>query len=401
MIILCFSLFCVCLLGLIHTYLFYPFLLKLWSKNKTINQHCFTSEEKALWPFVSILMAAHNEEKVIEEKMNSLIELAYPVEKLAIYVGSDCSSDRTDSILEQFSKDYNHLSVEIFRQRQGKPNIINALAAKALKRVGEGPNHVFILTDASVMLLPDTLYHLVKHFKQNGIVIVDAHMQYAGMQPVGISNSENQYVSKEVNIKHRESIIWQKMIGPFGGCYACRSDYFTNVPDNFLVDDFFITMSAIERGGLAINDLDAICYEPISHEVTEEFRRRSRISAGNFQNMVRFSNLWWPPTHGANFAFFSHKILRWLGPFFLLGILLAALGLLAQGIKESKYVLFIWTFLLVFVPILDFVIAKLKLNLKPLRNINYFVFMNLALLNGFFKYLKGIKSNVWQPTKRS
>ena len=251
------------------------------------------------------------------------------------------------------------------------------------------------------MLTPEVLRHLTKHYKREEVVVVDAHMVHTGMKAEGISKAENEYISTEVNLKYMEGLIWGKMIGPFGGCYAIRSNYFTEVPPNFLVDDFYITMKALEQGGQAINDLKAVCYESVSHEIKEEYRRKSRISAGNFQNLTTFRHLWWPPFKALNFAFFSHKILRWLGPFFILLMVLTS-GLLAlQDMLFYRFFFPLFLFLILGVPALDVLSKKLGFNFLPFRAIRYFFTMNLALLEGFFKFVKGIQKGTWEPPKRS
>ncbi|MEM6379953.1 MAG: glycosyltransferase family 2 protein, partial [Bacteroidota bacterium] len=288
-----------------------------------------------------------------------------------------------------------------FKQRRGKPPVINDLVAKAISSKGASKKHLILLTDANVMMHPKVLFRLARHFKDPGIALVDAHMQHIGMASEGISQAENQYLSAEVKLKHWESQAWRKMMGPFGGCYMIRTDYFKPVPANFLVDDFYIAMKVFEQKGQAINDLEAHCYEDVSHEIKEEYRRKKRISAGNFQNLLTFKHLWWPPFQLTNWIFFSHKILRWLGPFFLLGMMLG-MGILATSNNLLMDLMFLLLVVGIFgVPILDWLLEKLGLNLYIFRGLRYFMLMNLALLEGFFKYLKGIKSNVWQPTKRN
>lgn len=350
------------------------------------------------YPYVSVLMAVHNEESVIEEKINSLIQQEYPSKQFHIFIGSDNSSDNTNKIIKRYSQQYPNLHFFPFEERQGKPGVINQLARTANKQFAVGKNHVYLITDASVILKKNVALELCKHFKHPELAIVDAHMVHTGMQAEDISQSENRYISWEGRLKYHESILWKKMIGPFGGCYALRSNYFTPVPDNFLVDDFYITMQAFQKGGLAVNAPDAICYEPVGHQITEEFRRKSRISAGNIQNMLLFRKLWWPPIGLPNFLFFSHKILRWFGPIWLI-LLLISSGLLI------RFLLFkiIFSCLLsayLFIPIFDNLLKKIGVNWSLLRNIHYFLLMNVALLAGYFRYAKGIRSNVWQPPKR-
>ncbi len=386
------------LLGLGHSYLFFPWLLKHLSRGKVNNTLVYQQEEEL--PKVSVLMAVYNEEKVILRKISSLLQLNYPQEKLFFFIGSDASDDDTDKLISKKIADDDRFAFFAFRQRQGKPGVINRLAAKAFERRSPADDHILLMTDANVLLTPNTLVELVKHYRNDRIAIVDAHMVPTGLRVEGISRAEGHYINSEVLLKHREGIVWGKMMGPFGGCYTIRSTLFSPVPPNFLVDDFYIAMRAFERGGDAINELDAICHEAVSHEISEEYRRKSRISAGNFQNLVTFRKLWWPPLNALGFAFFSHKILRWVGPFLLIGLLAGSWLLAWQGNIFYRILFVLLTGGSTLLLIVDFFLRSRDIHWFPIRGFRYFLMMNLALLEGFFKYLKGIKSNVWQPPKR-
>ncbi len=384
------------LLALLYTYLIYPIVLSILARGKQLDTEQYESPEH--FPRISVLMAVHNEEAVIEEKLTSLIEQEYPHGKINIYIGSDNSSDNTNEIISGYATQHTHLHFFPFSKRQGKPGVINQLAATATSHFPAGADHIFVITDASVMMSPGVCATLVKHFKHPDLAIVDAQMLHTGMLQKDISGSENSYISWEGRLKYYEGVLWKKMIGPFGGCYALRSDFFAPVPDNFLVDDFYITLQAFRKGGLAIKEPSALCYEPVGHELDEEFRRKARISAGNLQNMFTFPDLWLPPVGLPNFPFFSHKILRWLGPIWLILLWLTA-GLLFHN--QFYALLFILlTALYVLTPLLDEGLKKLHIHWALLRNVRYFLTMNLALLAGYIRYVKGIKSNVWQPPKR-
>lgn len=387
------------LFGLLHSYVFYPLLLRMLAVGKKPNDLIFSKEED--FPRVSVIMAVYNEEKVIAEKLDSLLHLDYPRDRLLIFIGSDRSSDRTNEIVGQYAGKHGIIHFSPYEERRGKPGVINQLTEEALNRYPESADHIFLITDANVILTPLTLRNLARHFRNERIVIVDAHMVHTGMQDEGISHAENRYISSEVKLKYLEGIVWGKMIGPFGGCYAIRSDYFSKVPATFLVDDFYITMKAFERGGEAINDLDAICYESVSHEIREEFRRKARISGGNFQNLLTFKHLWWPPVRPVSFAFFSHKVLRWMGPFFLIGMVVAA-AILGYGGNLFYRLLFLFLIVIfALLPLLDYLLKNFNIHLLPARALRYFVIMNVALLAGFLKFLNGIQNNVWEPPKRN
>lgn len=386
-------------LAMVHTYIFYPFILKyLVDDEKLLTPEYYNDDEA---PEVIVLMAAYNEEQVIQEKLDTLQALDYPEDKIKIYIGSDNSSDRTNLIVSAYAKKDPRIHFFPYKDRNGKPKIINRLVAEIRTKRGLHKDLIFLMTDASVMLRPDTLKKLVRHLRDPEIALVDTNMQSMGIQKAGVSKSEQHYVSGEVLLKHHESILWKKMIGPFGGCYLIRSNFYHEVPPNYLVDDFYIAFKAFEDGGGAINDLEAICYEPVSGEMSEEYRRKSRIGAGNFQNLMSFKHFLLPPKDALGFAFFSHKVLRWKGPFFIIFAFFSS-GILAYNGNQFYLALFIVQILLwLILPLLDYLLRFAGVHIGILRNIRYFIYMNIALLHGFFKYINGIKTNVWQPTKRA
>lgn len=391
--------FWLCLGSVVYTYLLYPLLLRWLGRGRSIAPP--VPGEAAGWPRISVLMSVYNEERVIRRKLESLVEVDYPKDKLAAFIGSDCSNDGTDAIVGDFASRYPFIHFYPFEKRQGKPGVVNQLARLATARWPAEPGHLFLMTDASVMLDSLVLQKLARHFGDPRVGLADTRLVHTGMQEAGISRAENQYISSEVRLKYLEGLVWGRTIGPFGACYAVRSNRFSEVPPAYLVDDFYIAMKVLEQGDKALLDLEALCFEPVSHEIGEEYRRKARISAGNFQNLLTFSHLWWPPFRALNFAFFSHKVLRWMAPFAIILMLLCA-GLLAlQGNLIFLPVFWVLVGGLVLAPLLDKLLKKWDINILPLRGAHYFIMMNLALLEGFFKFIKGIRSNVWEPTKRN
>jgi len=254
------------------------------------------------------------------------------------------------------------------------------------------------LTDANVILKPNTLYELVKYFKVTEIGLVDANMVNKGLSSDGISFQEKAYISREVKIKNMEGKLWGSMMGPFGGCFAMRKSLYEKVPENYLVDDFYLSMKVLENNYKAINNVNAVVYEDVSNDLKEEFRRKIRIATGNFQNLASFVRLLFKK-RGIGYCFFSHKVLRWLGPFFIIFTLMTSFYL---GTESSFYSYVFYIQLVTFLfPFIDYLLRKIGLHIIILRFITHFYSMNLALLIGFYKYTKGVRSNVWQPTKRN
>ena len=395
-----------CALGVLHTYVIYPLWVVTGARTR-VPAEVKGPVAEGDWPPVAVLMAAHNEEQVLEEKLRSLAAQDYPG-RLSFLIGSDCSTDTTNDILTNWAAKDKRFRPTLFTARQGKPGIINQLAT------ARGPQpannslqpEVYVITDASVILRPDTVTELVRPLLNDArIGVVDATMIQTGGTDDGIGLAEEEYINREVTIKRAEGRRWGAMVGPFGGCWALRAAAYTPVPDNFLVDDFFLCMAAYERGYLGVSSAAAVVEEAVGQSIPEEFSRKVRISSGNWQNLVRFRKLWWPFWRTPlAFAFFSHKVLRWWTPFLLLTGGLAWAVLIVSSGYESNYwfgVLFATT---VNVPILllllDIPLSILGINFRPARYTHYFLAMNAALLVGFWRYLTGIKSNVWQPSQR-
>lgn len=390
--------------GLGYTYLFYPLMMRAWSRWTLSGMKKSPLLIPHESPRISVLLSAYREAGVIAKKIATLQAQDYPSDRITFWLGTDAPDDDTNALIAKAIAGDDRFKFYPFTKRRGKPAVINELAAKALTTYGQTADHLLVITDANVMLTPPVLANLARHFADPAIALVDAHMVHTGLQAEGISLVEDKYISGEVRLKHAEGQVWGCMMGPFGGCYAIRSSYFAPVQDNFLVDDFYIAMRALEQGGKAINDLDAICYEGVSHELEEEYRRKRRISAGNYQNLNAFRHLLWPPRWPLSFAFFSHKVLRWWGPWLLLAVVATSLPLsILSPLTGNLWLqmLFLFPTIVIFaLPLIDFLAKQLNINILILRGVRYFVWMNIALLAGWWTYKKGIKSNVWEPPKR-
>ncbi len=381
--------FWISLFLIFYSYLLFPWILKWLAGNKTINARTYSSEEL---PVISVLIAAYNEDLVIARKIDSVLESDYPPDKLEILVGSDASTDQTNSILQKLKVINPSLQLFLFEERLGKPGIINMLSKEAR---GE----ILVITDANVMLESNTLKELVRYFKEDGIGLVDSRLISTGIKKGGISRQEKFYTGREVSIKHNESVLWGSMMGPFGGCYAIRKSLYSPVPDNFLVDDFFINMAVLEQGAACISNIQAKVSEDVSNSPREEFLRKKRISAGNYQNLFRFRSMLFRGNSGVGFCFFSHKVIRWLVPFLSMIALSASIVL---ALTLQLYLLMALLQILVIIsPVIDHILRKIGIQSIPLRFISHFVLMNMAMLAGFFRFSGGIRNNVWQPTRRN
>jgi cellulose synthase/poly-beta-1,6-N-acetylglucosamine synthase-like glycosyltransferase len=389
MIIVAHILFWISVVAIFYTYILYPILMRFLAGFK-VNKINLSTDNIEL-PIVSILMAAHNEEAVIEGKLKSLSELDYSNSRLEILIGSDHSTDKTNQILDEWIKKDKRIKATFFNNRTGKIGIINHLQKNA-------KGEILLLTDANVILSKDTLKLLVDNFNNSKVGLVDTKMVNYNLKTDGISYQEKSYISKEVLLKTAEGKLFGSMMGPFGGCFAIRNKLFKPVPNSFLVDDFYMNMIVLEQGFECVNEPNAFVYEDISNDLHVEFKRKVRISTGNFQNLFRFWKLLFQ-FNGISFTFFSHKVLRWFGPFFLIFGTIGLLNLISHSL--FYFVVSICSLSLLLLTQVDLLIfLPNKVNFPIVRYFTHFLAMNLALFIGFIKFLSGVKSSIWEPTAR-
>lgn len=388
MMIIYHILFWFAVLMVFHSYVLFPLILKLKAGKRIMEFPPLDDQEL---PFISILVSAFNEDAVIEEKIESVFKSDYPIEKFELLIGSDNSTDKTNEIVERYASKFPNLVFKPYSKRRGKQNVVNDLY-----QLSKG--EILILTDANVIFDVYTISEIARAFKNKEVGLVDTNMINRGMKKEGISHQEKAYISREVLIKQHESVVWGSMMGPFGGCYAIRHQDYSKVPANALVDDFYINMKIFEKGKKAVNNLNAKVFEDVSNDLKIEMIRKIRIATGNFQNLKWFGHLLWPLNNGIAFTFLSHKVLRWLGPFFLLIAFISSLLLNHLPIYQLALVFQVIGFL---IPFIDFLLRKINVHNKLLRFITHFYSMNLALFIGFFRFTRGVKSGVWKVTKRN
>lgn len=382
-------LFFISLIGILHTYLFYPLFMLGWSKiSPKQNKEALKTKNK---PTVEIIFAAYNEESVIQEKIISSFKSIYPAEKLSVRIGTDNCTDSTNSIIRDLQKEYPSLHLKAFSERTGKSGIINQL-------VQESKADYLILTDANIIFNEETISELVESLKPEKVGIVGGNIIYKDVDSNGISAQEDSYLKLENGIKQAESQLFKAVMGVEGGCYSIKRELFPTIPPLFFMEDFYVTLSVIEKRYQVLFNSDALCFEDVSTHKKEEYKRKIRISIGNFQNLNRFKGLIIKRFFPVGFAFLSHKVLRWLTPFFLISMLLTSV------IMGFSMPLFMWIAILysafLFAGALGILFSQRK-SASWIKYPGHFIYMNLALLKGFFIYLKGVKTNVWQPTSRN
>jgi cellulose synthase/poly-beta-1,6-N-acetylglucosamine synthase-like glycosyltransferase len=384
--------FWACVAGIAYSYAGYPVLLRVGARlfrGRAPRPHVAGEPP----PSVTVIFAAYNEERVLAEKLASLVASDFPKRRLEVLVGNDASTDATARIADSFAQLHPYIRPITFPGRTGKPAIVNALAAAAR-------GDVLVLTDANIMFDPDTLRRIANWFAEPEVGLVAANIVTRKLEgSAGIALQEDAYIRRELQMKLRQSILSGVVIAPFGACYAIRREDFRPVPAGYSVDDFFIAMQPQILGRRAVQDMDAVCREDASGDVSTEFRRKARMSRGNFQNLYAFRAVALRPWRALGFHFVSHKVLRWFGPGL---ILLSYAACAALALSSPLYrVVFALMLLVLASPTLDGLLQRMGMRVKAVRFASYFLLMNAALGYGFILWALGNTGSVWQPSRRA
>ncbi|MBK8955720.1 MAG: glycosyltransferase [Saprospiraceae bacterium] len=386
-------------LFIIYPYVLYPFIIYCLYKFQGKGRAQELNTDPAFR--ISCIIAVYNEEAVIQKKIESVLNSDYPKHLLKIYIGSDGSTDRSNEILKNIAETNEQVVIQLYSDRSGKTNVINRLTKFVLNENKSESTHILVYTDANIFLNESTLRHIVVPFQNPKVALVDSRIIQRTEQLYGIGESEKVYMNLEIWLKKMEGDLWGLSMGAFGGCYALRSTYSSELPAGLLVDDFYISMRAMLDKGLSITNHQAVCYEHIPDNLKEEFNRKRRIASGNFQNLQIFLPRILQMGFRLAFVFISHKVMRWLFPINVLLFFLICGILALQGYSIYSFAFILMTFVIGFLPFIDYILAKFHIKIQLLRAWRYFIFMNIAVLVGFYRYLRGIQQSTWQPPKRT
>ncbi|MDZ7264813.1 MAG: glycosyltransferase family 2 protein [candidate division KSB1 bacterium] len=367
------------MLGIIfYVYVGYPLLL--WSYSKF---HRRTVRSGKVFPSVSIIIAAFNEEKAIENKIRNSLELNYPRDRLEIIVASDCSTDQTNQIVERFHQQGVILHRQL--QRKGKTAALNAVLPCAR---GE----ILLFSDATAMLDHDCLQNLVQNFVDEQVGCVSPVMVYQNNKCNYITQLEELYWKYESSIKRWESDIGTLAFVP-GACFAIRKKLQLPVLPEYDYD-CISPLLTIEQKHRVVYAPDARFYETPVNSSQDLFKTRVRMITKDFAGTLSRKSLIHPLKNPMiSMTLVSHKLLRWLIPFVLILLFACNLFLLESRLFQIFLIGQIAVYLLAFLGIA--IKHKHGLFFIPF----YFCIMNLAALVGVSRAIIGKKVPIWQPVR--
>lgn len=388
--------FWISVVGILYTYFGYPllifFLAKLNRKSKTypVSQ-----------PPVTLLIAAYNEESVIENKIRNSLAIDYPKDLIQVLIVADGSTDKTCEIVKRYTNSGVDLLFE--PRRGGKMAAIN-------RALPQARGEIVVFSDANNYYPEDTLCHLIRPFGDPKVgAATGAKVIEQGDGSLG--TSEGLYWKYESFIKKQETHLGS-CTSATGEMLAIRKDLYSPPPDNVINDDFYIAMQIVRRGYRLVYVPEAKSIERVSPSAEDEVTRRTRINAGRFQAIAMAKQILPFDQPVLVWQIFSHKFLRPLVPFGMIGA--ALFNLLAVLFSPQSKGLFIlsqpYSGIFLVLQILFYALAWLGRNYgnrgernKLLRLFYLPTFLtnsNWAALMGFFKFLRGGHSHLWERVAR-
>ncbi|SMY32280.1 Beta-monoglucosyldiacylglycerol synthase [Photobacterium malacitanum] len=306
----------VSIIAVIYHHALYPILLSWFAKRHpqkplapTPRKFSKSSQDCTL-PTVTIIIPAYNEAQWIAEKIRNISYLDYPTDKLKVIIICDGCSDNTveianNTIQEALCSD-THIEIFSLLKNKGKVAVLNQF-------IPQYDSDIIALSDVSALISYDALLIAAKHFENSEIGVVNATYRLLTPSSVG----ERQYWDYQTKIKQQEATLGDSL-GAHGAFYLFRSALFVPLDKDTINDDFILPMSIVEQGHHAIYD-PTICAVELDYvDLRDDFSRRLRISAGNFQQLVRLFGLFNPKYKGTAFTFMSGKGLRITMPYFML-----------------------------------------------------------------------------------
>ena len=381
---------------ILYTYFGYPLLISIISRIRPKSE-----AYKQQTPYVTLLIAAYNEEVVIEDKLKNSLSIEYPKEKLQILVVTDGSTDRTPEIVRK----YTNLGMELLHQpeRRGKMAAIN----RAMAHV---QGEIIVFSDANNYYRPDTINKLIAPFSNPEIGAVSgAKVIDQGDGDLGAS--EGLYWKYESYIKKQESRLGC-CTSVAGEILAIRKSAYITPPNKIINDDFYMAMQIIRQGYRLVYVPEAKSSERVSLTARDEIIRRTRINAGRYQAITMAGQLLPFNRPVLVWQIISHKFLRPVVPFCMISIAILNLAAVLYPPKGGGviYLGIPFSFIMLGLQVLFYMLAWFGARSGKQENQNKLVRLlylptfltnsNFAALKGFFQFLRGQQPHIWERIQR-
>jgi len=336
-------------------------------------------------PKLSFVITAFNEENGIRAKIENTLTVNYPPELLEIIVASDGSTDSTnDIVLEYAAQGVRLAKVD---EQKGKENAQRFA-------IDQAKGDIIVFSDVSTRIEPQSLHIIANAFLDPEVGAVSSEDRFITSN--GEVAGEGAYVKYEMWLRKLESSVCS-LVGLSGSFFAARkeicADWDITVPS-----DFNTALSCVLNDKAAVTVPNLLGFYPNLADESKEYQRKLRTVIRGIAalfNRIEVANPF-------RFGFFavqviSHKVMRWLVPWFLAGLMLTNLILLGQGFIYQ--LIFIGQLAFYTVATLGWVSQKLRLN-SLIKIPFFFTQVNIAIAHATLQYLGGKRVTHWKPSKR-
>jgi cellulose synthase/poly-beta-1,6-N-acetylglucosamine synthase-like glycosyltransferase len=336
-------------------------------------------------PFVSVVVVAHDEERRIAARLDNLLSLDYPPQRLEILIASDGSTDQTVELAKK--RENSRLRVFPFATRRGKPAVLNAVVPQA-------SGEVVLFADARQQFDAGALRALASAFSDEAVGAASGELVLTSDERTSSAMGEGVgfYWRYEKMMRVSESAI-DSTVGATGAIYAIRRALFEPVPEDTILDDVIIPLRVVRRGYRVIFVRGAVAYDHVTTSARDELRRKARTIGGTFQLFAHERWLLDPRRNRIWFQTISHKLLRLTSPLLLAVVAAASLLRFDVGFYRTAFLLQLVFYALAIGGHLVAVGEKRS----PVLGIPYaFCLLNWATVVGLFRFLMGRQSATWE-----
>ncbi|MGB3179992.1 MAG: glycosyltransferase family 2 protein [Cyclobacteriaceae bacterium] len=349
-----------------------------------------SAQSDADLPEVTLMVAAYNEEDFIDEKIQNSLALDYPEGKLKFMFVTDGSTDSTTDRIRA------HENITLLH-KDGRSGKIAAVE-RAMEFV---KTPLVIYTDANTMLNRQAAKNIVRHYQNPKVGAVAGEKRVTSDSADSASGAgEGFYWKYESALKRWDSELYS-VVGAAGELFSIRTELYEAVPKDTVIEDFFMTLRIAQKGYKVVYEPDAYAVEGPSANVKEELKRKVRIAAGGIQAIVRLAPLLnFFKYRTLSWQYVSHRVLRWTVAPLCLAILLAANIMLAVEPGGIYKLLLVAQMGFYLAALIGYLMEQQQLKFKAFFIPYYFFIMNYAVYAGFWRYIKGSQSVVWERAKR-
>jgi cellulose synthase/poly-beta-1,6-N-acetylglucosamine synthase-like glycosyltransferase len=260
---------------------------------------------------------------------------------------------------------------------------------------------ILIFSDANTLLNREAFTHIIEHYRDPKVGGVSGEKKVISDGQVP-GQGEGLYWKYESVLKKLDSDYYS-VVGAAGELFSVRRELFEKVPENIVLDDFYISLNICKRGLVVRYEPRAYAMETPSFSLKDEKKRKVRISAGAFQSMVILKDLLNISRYGKlAFLYISHRVLRWaVCPFALPLILLLNVIIVGAGNAPLYTVILAAQVLFYMLAVMGWLFSgSAARNFKLFYVPYYFVFMNVSVWGGLSRYLNGAQSAMWEKARR-